>query len=434
MTEEDRATQWCFPELLPNNVAFAFLGGPENSQMHVHFPTPSPPRVLVSVGVHLERAEILDMLRDAADQGEAERMIFFFIDSTLSRCLEKRDEGRPVTTSFDIRCDDNDALCGLAALHIYREQLRFQQAEALFRGRILLRVHRKSSKFARHLGQLVQRRDGARVLGTALGEHIICYFDLIALYHFFEKDGRLPNFHSPGHRAISVLSVIYIFTNTDYIFSSVSVAEMMCGLKSDEFYNAAHRLVNLPTDDEYDAVGEVQFLSTGMWRLFRATMINRDSTKKIVAQKYSPETIASCLQSNSDIAWLFVRGSSIMGKERKPAPDELAFLAQLCIAQVTLHRWAVQTYKIRPDQGKTSLENTCYDVPSNPSDEWEVKWYPDLDGGLRNQFRRFGASAANISILLDRQYSNIQRGLDPLLRTALMLLHDLPSHRIPQAS
>lgn len=377
MQEKNEDESWD-PASIFGDCAVAFMGG-GGSQEYVSVVNYSGDDILLSQGQSYSDDAVKEAIRHSINQGEGEKMIFSAIYGIV-KMVGSGMKDYAMTTTFDVRCEDNDALAGPSMPLILSLKQALQHEGCQFAGRILLQGHKKTAAAVVYkLGLAQPARSGGssnRLRVNKTCKSALFYVDLVALFHTLEQHERFPQLEE-GQRALSILA-IYTFISTDYITTNgISYSHAYDGLLSPQFKNyveaqgaRAGRLIHHESHTTFEDV-DLELVTTpcfaeGMWFLFQAMIMSKPRTKKVLSERYSTGALDNAL-SEATIDYNTIRLATLMARNT-PAPDIPSYLAHASAANVMVQQWSLGILVKRPAHGSHELHGSSYVLPTKTGD------------------------------------------------------------------
>ena len=228
----DEKNQGWEPSKLFSDMTFGFIGGSPDC---CAFVGRGEKETRISSNVSMTRTAIEQKMEHVVNQGEGERMIITFmreiITATYTCCSSRSlSEKMYCDTCFELHCEDLDLI---AASMFFVRSLHYTQNTRgrMFRGSIFIRAREKSAASVIKLHPSFIDGLGIDMNQQPCGKGWVVQIDVISLYYNLEDSKKLVDTLPSGHRAISAVTIAFIFMNCDYI-------PPIIGLKYHNFINA----------------------------------------------------------------------------------------------------------------------------------------------------------------------------------------------------
>mmetsp|Transcript_29282 Transcript_29282/g.33629 ORF Transcript_29282/g.33629 Transcript_29282/m.33629 type:complete len:659 (+) Transcript_29282:2-1978(+) len=380
---DDKDANW-FPSHLFKDCIFGIIGG--GAQHCCAFVGNVKPRLASNVTV--ERKIIQKELNHIVEQGEGERMVFSVMHRLIKLCFHIKPSCK-MDAIFVIHSDDSDVTGGMAmffvhSLHSTQQKYKMKQSHR-FTGSIIVRGRNKAVGAIMRLNKSLISHLGidTNLQSTISGKGWIFQLDIIALYYRLEDCLKLSHL-PPGHKAVSVTSANYCFSNNDYLasYGESCYENFINVLTSDDYKRCVSKynpedcspMILTPVifdDDSSDNTLQQSSLNLcGIIIVFLLNMSRRTHTSAQL-RRYFPDKAQMFDQffqgEKMSDTYGIVRAAAILAGEEHQLPDPIALLSRIACANRVFQQMTVNVYQnvVTPQVGHGELDNTPYIIPND---------------------------------------------------------------------
>ena len=411
LKNDNKDEDWIAP--LKRGQTLIFAGGANLVEVRTH----SAHRREVKLFTNCPSITVTDIkiaLRDVPKQGEGERMAFRMVWLLFHLARTKVPSGKTLAPLFLVESSDADAVLAHMppTVHAIRHALqKTGYDDDLWHGRLLLRIHPKSSEVMASMGACVDQGN-ISVPVLVDGRNLELVIDCEKLYLAIEGWDALAEFNNvEGCRALSLTGGIMTQFGADYIshIRGIGCRALFDALLSPRFSKLAasllrpHHLqggslvcISFPEVDgiayQIEHCPKYRLSYHGVALLLYVALMGQPAVRKQLQLRYTEDQLDS-----GQVTYDVVRAAAQVALLRTPPPSEAVIITRISVATAVYEQFANHIFVSDPPAVRgDEIAGTPFIRSSDGS--VTVQYRPHVTGALREE---------RVVAVLEEQYKNI---------------------------